>query len=519
MGGLIPWRVNWKLVDWRITVVTMVVMAAGIGYGWLSGEAAGAWRPIRVVEAVIVLSTAAQVAFLLAPDGEAMLELLASYPRRLPRLLLERWLALLAVQGGIALLGTAAHVLLTGDGDWLGAIGRWLPPTLFFNGVILLVVQLTRQGTMGMLVALMLWIGLFFGGDAMMVRWPPLQPIHAFLQAADATPGEYSTNRLTLTVVGLALTVLAARLLADPERVMGWRPSLPWRSRLKQAPAVLVGLFLIYYLVSLWYWVDSQARRSYAPVCCLTPADLGYAYETVAIGSSDGVTLAGWYVRPQNGAVVIMLHGNEGQRAMMLPRAQMVAEYGYGVLLYDLRGHGESSGGRSYGWADVDDVDAAVRYLQARPEVEQIGLFGFSLGGQIALRAAVGNEAIGAVAADGPGFVGRADVPAPTNRQEQWLAWHDPVLFQALAWRTGEAMPAALVDTIGEIAPRPLLLVATGSAEGMERRVVQMYFERAAEPKSLWLLPEASHGGGPGERPVEYTERLVDFFDGALLGD
>jgi uncharacterized protein len=188
-------------------------------------------------------------------------------------------------------------------------------------------------------------------------------------------------------------------------------------------------------------------------------------------------------------------------------------------LLYDLRGHGESSGGRSYGWADVADVDAAVRFLEERPEVDQIGLFGFSLGGQIALRAAVANEAIQAVAADGPGFVGRADVPTPINRQEQWLAWHDPILFKALAWRTGIALPAALVDTIGEIAPRHLLLIATGSAEGLEQRVVQLYFEQAAEPKSLWLLPEATHGGGQHKQPAEYTERLVSFFDEALLGD
>ena len=84
-----------------------------------------------------------------------------------------------------------------------------------------------------------------------------------------------------------------------------------------------------------------------------------------------------------------MLHGYGGHRALMLLHAQALARAGFGVLFYDLRGHSQSGGDqRTFGWADVADVEAAVQYLQSRSgiEPEHIGIFGFSMGGQIALR-------------------------------------------------------------------------------------------------------------------------------------
>jgi hypothetical protein len=92
----------------------------------------------------------------------------------------------------------------------------------------------------------------------------------------------------------------------------------------------------------------------------------------------------------------------------------------------------------------------------------------------------------------------------------------DPLLFRAFTWRSGVAMPPALGNTIDAIAPRPLLLIATGPADDLEQRMTQQYFDQAAEPKSLWLIPEAGHGGAFAAQPKLYAEKLVGFFDGAL---
>jgi uncharacterized protein len=75
------------------------------------------------------------------------------------------------------------------------------------------------------------------------------------------------------------------------------------------------------------------------------PADLHA--EEVTIASPSGATLRGWFIagRPGGGAVVLM-HGVQGNRLHMVPRARLLAAAGFSVLLFDFQAHGESSGDR-----------------------------------------------------------------------------------------------------------------------------------------------------------------------------
>jgi pimeloyl-ACP methyl ester carboxylesterase len=185
-----------------------------------------------------------------------------------------------------------------------------------------------------------------------------------------------------------------------------------------------------------------------------------------------------------------------------------------------MRGHGESSPVvRSYGWADVVDVETAVTWLQSRDDVNpnRIGIFGFSIGGQVALRAAAQLDGIQAIAADGAGLAHNDDTPPLRTPIEHMFRVGNGIVFKGVEWRTGFAQPEAVIDTIDDIAPRPLFLIAAGESKAMEPRIVQFYYDHAQEPKTIWIIPEAGHGGGPEARPEEYAERLVSFFDAALL--
>lgn len=250
------------------------------------------------------------------------------------------------------------------------------------------------------------------------------------------------------------------------------------------------------------------------PICCDTPADEGWAYETISFTSEDGNTLYGWYIPSGSKTAVILLHGHDGDRTQMLSRADMLARNGYGVLLYDLRGHGESvSKSRSLGWEDVVDVEAAVAYLQQRDDVDpsKIGLVGFSLGGQIALRAAQ-LAGIQAVAADGPGFANAKDFPPPHSVSDYLRNLDGWLWLQAFEYQSGLTPPTAVVDQIANISPKPILLIGVGD----EVPLAEVYYEAASEPKTLWEIPEAAHGQGPFVRPQEYEERLITFFNNAL---
>lgn len=515
----IDWRVSLRRTGIWLPLVSAVVIGSGFVLSWL-GKTAVTWHPLRIIEAILPLSFALQATFALPPDGEPTLELLSSYKRPLPLIGLERLLMAFLAQASVGLIATFLGVSLFD----IGAIGpgllRWLPPTLFFGGTIFFTVQLTRQGTQGALIAILLWGGLFFGGNAALLRWPFLQWVHAFLQPEAVSPANYAQNRVSLTLFGLFFTTFGLWLLRDQERVLGWRSKQPISYWAKRAPVYLLGTAVLVYLVSVGLWIDEQIQRSEAPVCCLTPSDLDMAYESVQLTAADGITLAGWYVPSSNGAAVILLHGYGGHRAMMLPQAQALAKAGFGVLLYDLRGHSESGGDqRTFGWADVADVEAAIDYLQARADVEpeRIGIFGFSMGGQIALRATAQLNNLQAVMVDGPGFANADDLPPPQNGREQIVQWGSQITFQGLAWRMGLEQETAVIDQIDQISPRPLLLIATGPADGVEQQIVQHFYNHAAEPKAIWTIPEATHGTGFSIEPSAYAQKLVRFFEEALL--
>jgi pimeloyl-ACP methyl ester carboxylesterase len=234
----------------------------------------------------------------------------------------------------------------------------------------------------------------------------------------------------------------------------------------------------------------------------------------------DNIYLAGWYIPSKNGAAIILLHGFGSNRLEMKSRAEVLARHGYGVLLYDLRGHGESQGDvRAFGWEDVGDVQTALQFLTNREEVneDRIGILGFSIGGQIAIRATAEYKQIKAIIADDPGFVTVDDAPTPTNTR-QWIlylvSWLDG---RCVSLWTGIPIPPGVPDVMGDISPRPIMFIDTGQAEG--RVLVRHFYELAEEPKELWEIPETFHGGQFNARPEAYEEKMITFFNAALLGN
>lgn len=283
-----------------------------------------------------------------------------------------------------------------------------------------------------------------------------------------------------------------------------------------------VGLFggvTLGYIVAIAIYIEATVRPAPSSICCLTPSDINYNYETATFTSEDNVTLSGWYIPSRNRAAVILLHGYGANRLEMLTRAEFLARHEYGVLLYDLRGHGESGGTlRTNGWLDVKDVTAALGFLHNQEDIDpdRIGILGFSVGGQVALRAAAQNEWLKAVVADGPSLVKTEDAPPPNSLFEQVNPVVTRMIDRVFEWRIGATAPLGVVEAMPEIAPRPVLLIATGQ-DAMELRIAENYYEHARDPKTLWQIPEAGHGGGLLARPAEYEQTVITFFNQSLL--
>ncbi|HNT24506.1 MAG TPA: alpha/beta fold hydrolase [Anaerolineales bacterium] len=280
----------------------------------------------------------------------------------------------------------------------------------------------------------------------------------------------------------------------------------------------LWALVLLYLGTALWqaYRDTSPARF---PLTHTDPEVVGFSYEEIEFKSRDGLALAGWFVAPKNGATIILSHSFGANRQVVLPLAQLLEQHGYGLLLYDMRAHGRSQGSLgTWGWLEVNDIFGAVDYLLTRSEVNprQVGAMGFSLGGQVVLRAAIEDDRIGAAAADGPSVAAVSDHVASQGLSLRklifapwlWLIYNSQVLL------TGATQPPGVVQAIGRLAPRPLLIISTGS--GFEQHFARRIYDAAGEPKTLFEMPEARHGDGLNARPEEYEARVTQFFDTAL---
>ena len=146
------------------------------------------------------------------------------------------------------------------------------------------------------------------------------------------------------------------------------------------------------------FWLVVRPPRIAIP---LTPADVALRVEDVRIRAEDGVTLAGWFVPRPAAPAVVLLHGYPANKADLLPLAAALAPR-FAVLLMDLRYFGESGGrATTLGFRERGDLQRAVAWLRGRGHA-RLGVFGFSLGGAVALLAAADDPRIQAVAAYAP---------------------------------------------------------------------------------------------------------------------
>jgi MYXO-CTERM domain-containing protein len=324
--------------------------------------------------------------------------------------------------------------------------------------------------------------------------------------------GDDFTGFLTIPA-GLLLIGLGAATLWRTRRTRG---NHAWRYTRR---GLLLGASLLIAAVTVFpigfAYVVSHTAGAVVP-----ENQLGAAYEDVSFETSDGLTLRGWYVPSKNGAAVISFPGRKGTQKP----ARMLARHGYGVLVFDRRGEGESDGDpNAFGWGGDRDVKAAVNFLQSRPDLEpdRIGGIGQSVGGEMMLEAAAEDHDLRAVVSDGAGA--RAFSDTMDEGEATGVGGAEKVLnaagtamrTAALTVFTNEEPAANLKTLVGRIAPRPVMLIAAPNSNHGEE-LNRGFYAAAQSPKTLWEIPEASHVGGIDARPKQYERRVVGFFDDAL---
>jgi len=239
------------------------------------------------------------------------------------------------------------------------------------------------------------------------------------------------------------------------------------------------------------------------------------AYQLVSFPSTDGLRLSGWYRPSRNGATILVVHGGGGDRTGAVAQARLLDRHGYGVLLYDARGRGESEGSpNSYGWDWEKDAAGALAFLHARADVDdtRIGALGLSSGADTAIDVAATRRDVRAVVADGAALRTLED----TTRLEGTnagtpTAW---VMFKAIEAMSGSRPSRPLEALVARITS-PLLLISAGTK--YEKQANERFAAVATAPVEHWNLPDAPHTGAVRSHRAQYERRVTAFFDRALL--
>lgn len=283
---------------------------------------------------------------------------------------------------------------------------------------------------------------------------------------------------------------------------------------------VLVEALLAIYVITPGYGAYQVVHPMRYPIS-ITPAELGIAYEDISLYTSDGVTLAGWYVPSQNQAAVIVVHDLQGNRMTALHHLEALATQGYGVLAFDLRAHGESGGDRfAAGWNSDQDVLAAVDYLENQKNIdpERIGALGLSVGANVIIYTVANSESIKALWADGTGVGRLEDLQDPLPPEFRPLKFMSPVYWmydRMIEMMSGVSARPPIKEEVERIPPRAIQFVSSG--QGWEQFQSRKYQANAGELAFIWELPEDIHINGLLAHPEEYTQHMSSFFAAYLL--
>jgi dipeptidyl aminopeptidase/acylaminoacyl peptidase len=245
----------------------------------------------------------------------------------------------------------------------------------------------------------------------------------------------------------------------------------------------------------------------------LRPEDYRLPVEPVSIRTDDGVRLAGWFLPRPGAPALVLLHGYPAEKADLLPLASALASE-FATLLVDQRYFGDSEGrATTLGFRERQDLKRMLDFLESRGATA-IGVFGFSLGGAVALLAAAEDPRIRALVAYAP----FADLRTLGRELYGWM-WlgRYPFVEAMLVWSRlllgADITRPSPAEAAGRVRV-PVLLVHSRRDEQIPfRHAEQLQAALAANPRAEF---EFMDRGRHGELAPGFESRVARFLRRAL---
>jgi len=275
-----------------------------------------------------------------------------------------------------------------------------------------------------------------------------------------------------------------------------------------------VFIFIVLWLIIFSLLTFYMSIRPQKIITNLVPSDLGLEYEEVDFNSTDEVKLSGWFI-PNNKTkkTIIVMHGYPADKANLLGIAEFLAK-DFNVFLFDFRSFGQSEGKfTTVGYLEKNDLLGAIKYLEKEKNITNIGLYGFSLGGAVALMSS--HENVKAIVTDST-YAKLSHMVEHMYRI--FLVFKYPLYYLTKLY--GILFLNINVDNINPVdniknIKVPILLIH--AEKDSQIPVSEAYLLHDANKKTeLWIVENADHGMGHAVNPARYEKRVIEFFNESI---
>src|SRR6202050_1996235 len=224
----------------------------------------------------------------------------------------------------------------------------------------------------------------------------------------------------------------------------------------------------------------------------------------------------------------LVLHGFGGNcdSTGVINPTRVLNSLGYATLRFDMRGCGKSEGefGRIICLEQVEDLGNALSFFAQHPSVHpnRIGVIGSSFGGAVAVYAGGTDPRVAAVISNGGWGHGERKFRGQHRTPEAWAKFTD-MLEQGRSYRarTGKSLMVPRADIVPipdsvrqNLEQQNVQMLATNSVEMFPAETAQSMFDFRAEdvvgqiaPRPLLLIHAANDSVTPTEQSVEMFKR------------
>jgi pimeloyl-ACP methyl ester carboxylesterase len=266
----------------------------------------------------------------------------------------------------------------------------------------------------------------------------------------------------------------------------------------------------------------------------LTPAaeTVSSLHEDVSFRSTDGLLMKGWWFpapklvtrsdQAPAAKALVLVHGRGQNRIISSFHPDKIAPIflarGWDVLLFDMRGHGESEGERySLGQYEPRDIIAAITFAAAKSGAskQRVAVVGESLGAGSAIMTVGVDPTIGPIVSDS-GYADAYTVVSEVGQNYSGLpSWFTPGI--ALAGKLFFDIDVWSIKPIEVVRSHPerawLFIQCTADGTVFAHHGTDLKAASANPRTELWLIDGCKHVAAFTDHPIEWQQHVLTFLD------